>query len=277
MNSIKNVFLAIRRNPSLFGLSLFLGLTTIWALLEPFVSVYFKNPNKYYFLIILLVPSLIIAIVRTYPKNEIVINLQNTNTLVRVKFGNILEENGCIAISVNEYFDSKIGKIVSPNSLHGYLIKNILGGKSEIFDKEISVDLNSIPFENCNRKEGKTKKFPIGTTTKLEFGDKKYLLFALAKTNENYEAYTTPSLLLEALDGLFLKSRSECNGENLNLALVGTGLSRSGIPAKNIIDLIFIGILKASKERDITKEINIVIQECYFKDINLNEIKRKWK
>jgi hypothetical protein len=83
-------------------------------------------------------------------------------------------------------------------------------------------------------------------------------------------------LLLEALGGMLVKARSECNGYPLNIPLVGTGLSRSGIPPKYIIELLLISILQASKGGEITKEINIVITEKLFDEIDLNEIVKRW-
>jgi hypothetical protein len=273
---MKKLQISILRNPKLFGISLFFGLTTIWALLEPFVSIYFKNINKYWFLVIFLFPSIIIAFIRTFPKKSIIIKLRNTNAIINIKFGDIFNENGNIAIAVNEYFDSEIGNLVSLGSMHGYFIKNILGNKQELFDNAVCKSLKGIPSMHNMRNFGKQEVYQIGTTAVLEFGEKKYLLFVLARTNEQYEAYTTPSLLLEALNRMLVKARSECNGYPLNIPLVGTGLSRSGIPPKYIIELLLISILRVSKEAEITKKINIVIAEELFDEIDLNEIAKRW-
>jgi hypothetical protein len=268
--------ISITRNPKLFVMSLFFGLTTIWALLEPFITVCFENVNKYWFLLIFLFFSVVIAFIRTFPKNSVIIKLKNTNATINIKFGDIFNESGNIAISVNEYFDSEIGKPVSLGSLHGQLINNILGGKHEIFDKAVNETLKEIHPTHYERNIGKMEIYPIGTTAVLEFGSKKYFLFALSKTNDKYEAYTTPNLLLEAIIGMLVKARSECNGYTLNIPLIGTGLSRSGIPPKYIIELILIAILKVSKEAEITKEINIIIHTELFDEIDLNEIAKKW-
>jgi hypothetical protein len=196
---MKKLIISISRNPKLFGASLFFGLTTILALLEPFISIYFENINKYWFLLIFLFPSIFIAFLRTFPKNSIVIKLRNTNAIINIKFGDIFNENGNIAIAVNEYFDSEIGSPVSPESIHGHFIKSVLGNRQELFDSAVYKSLKGISSTYHMRNFGKQEIYPIGTTAVLEFGEKKYLLFALAKTNEQYEAYTTPSLLLEAL------------------------------------------------------------------------------
>jgi hypothetical protein len=273
---MKKILLAITRNPRMFAFSIFFGLTSFWAFLEPFISVCFTNINKYWFLLFFIPPSLVIAIIKTFPKKSISIELKNTNTVINIKFGNLFEQEGVIAIAVNEYFDSEIGKPVSEKSIHGFFIKNILGGKREIFDEAINNSLSKVSFIENIRDLGKSKKYPIGSTASLEFGNKKYLIFAMSKTNENYEAHTNPSLLFEALEGLLAKARSECNGHDFSLPLIGTGMSRSGIPSKYIIELILISILKLTKQSEITRNINIIIEDSRFDQIDLNEIKRKW-
>jgi len=260
-------------------LSLFFGLTALWALSEPFVTIFAQsiNSNKYWFLILFVILSIIIAIARVYPKISVSIPLKNTNTIVNLKFGDLFDEDGVIAIPVNEYFDSEIGKPVSEKSLHGYLITNILGGLRKTFDDAVEKSLSNIQFVENKRELGKSKKYPIGTTAHLDFGGKKYLLFALSKTNDRYEAYTTLHLLMEALSGLLNAARTECNGEILNIPLVGTGLSRSGIPPKRIIELILISILQATKQSEVTKKINIILHRSFFDEIDIDEIKRNWE
>ncbi len=273
MNKIR---LSITRNPKMFALSIFFGLTTMWALIEPFVSFYITDINKYWFLVVFILISILIAIIKMFPKISIKIELKNTNTVVNIKFGNLFDENNNIAIPVNEYFDSELGKPVSTASLHGILINKILEGKSKIFDKAVASSLSSIPYILNNRDLGKNQKYPIGTTATLKYDNKKYLLFAVSETSEEYEAHTNPSLMLLALNGLLTKARSECNGYELNIPLVGAGLSRSGIPPKYLVELILISILKSTKENEITNTINIIIHDSMFEKIDLNEIKRKW-
>jgi hypothetical protein len=276
MDVMKKISLAITRNPKLFASSIFFGMTSFWAFLEPFVSVCFTNINKYWFLLFFIPPSLIIALIKTFPKKSISIELKNTNTVIHIKFGNLFEQEGVIAIAVNDYFDSEIGKPVSEKSIHGFFIMNILGGKYEIFDEGVDKSLSNVAFIEQSRDLGKTKKYPIGSTACIEFGGKKYLMFAMSKTNNLYEAHTNPSLLFEALEGLLAKARSECNGHDFNLPLIGTGMSRSGIPTKYIIELLLISILTITKQSEITKHINIIIEASKFEQIDLNEIKRKW-
>lgn len=102
--------LGIIRNPKKFLLSIFFGVTALWAISEPFVTFFSDDINKYWFLFLFGIISIIISFVRIYPKLEVSIPLKNTNTTVKIKFGDLFKQNGIIAIPVNEYFDSEIGK-----------------------------------------------------------------------------------------------------------------------------------------------------------------------
>ena len=277
MTWFNKIKLAIVRNRRLFGISFTLGLTSSWAIFEPFVTIIYPEINKYVFLPFYLVLAFVTAIYRAFPPNELQIPFHNTNTIVNLKFGDIFKQQGTIAISVNEFFDSEIGKPVSAQSLHGILIQKVLGGKNDLFDNSIANSLQNVPFEEVHRQFGKSRKYPIGTTAVIEFGGVKYLPFVLSKTNAEFVASTTPSLMLEALEGMFNKARAECNGGELNIPLIGGGLSRSGIPQRLIIELILIAILKSTKKNEITGVINIVIHPLNFDLIDLKEVKRKWQ
>lgn len=275
--SLNKIKLGIIRSPRIFAIAIFFGLTGTWAIMEPFVSVYITTPDKYWFLAFLILPTIFFACWKVYPKDEITFTFHNTNTKVKILFGDLFKQKGVIVIGVNEFFDSSLGKPVSPNSLHGYFIQKILGGKQSLFDSAVESELVGTPFETIDRAEGKNKRYSIGTTVKIDFAEKNYLLFALSKTNERFEAYSTPSIILEALNGLMNKARSECNGDILVLPLVGTGLSRSGISPKYIIELILIAILNSTKEGEVSNEINIILRPELMKEIDLNDLERKWK
>ena len=60
-----------------------------------------------------------------YLKRSITITSNAFDTPIKVLFGDLFEQNGWKAISVNEYFDSAVdGDHVSERSLHGAMLKN---------------------------------------------------------------------------------------------------------------------------------------------------------
>lgn len=273
----RDMMLGLKREPKKSLYAFFFGVTVLWALLNPIIDFFKIDISGGWKFGVFLIIAIIIALIRVYPKGKVAFKLKNTNTQICVYFGDIFSEKENIAISVNEYFDSCLGKLVSEKSLHGMLIKNVLGGKNELFDNAIDESLFGVAFESITRPEGKTKSYPIGTTAVLEFGSKKYLLFALSKTDENYMAYTSPSFMLESLSGLWKKARSICNGYSISIPLIGSGLAKSGLPPMRIIELILISLLFETKKQEITSNINIVLHESVYEEVDLRQIFNYWR
>jgi len=271
------ILLGIKRDTKKFIMTLLVSIPAVWGITKPFIDMTGFDTHNYWFITVVIFAILITAIIRIYPKNRISIKLKNTNTKIVLEFGDIWKENHNIVVAANEYFDSEIGKCVSPRSLHGQFIEQILGGKKTIFDDEIEKSLKKNSYQVEKREIGKDRKYDIGTVGIVTFSEKKYLILALSNTNEKYEAYTTPSSFLNALAGLWAKARSECNGFSLSMPLIGTGLGRLGLPEMSVIELIIISILKSTKESEIASEIRLVLYSGNFNDIDLRRIELAWR
>lgn len=279
MRDIKRFWLTLK-NPSLYGYYVFYGLSACWTVVELSITFNLLSvPVGKIIFVFLMFLAFIVSFSMACRKQQIKIKLKNTNTLVSIKFGDIFQENGWIAVPVNEYFDSRVdNKVVSEKSLHGKLIKHELGVDGQVyFDQKIAESLAKVDSTSKPRDKGKPHKYPIGTTAALECGNKKYLPFASSEVDDQYKAHTTLPLIIKSLNGLFEKSRAECSGNPLCIPLLGTGLSGSGIPPKQIINLMLTSILTETKKREITKKINIIIWKSYEDEINLNEIEKQWK
>jgi hypothetical protein len=83
--------------------------------------------------------------------------------------------------------------------------------------------------------------------------------------------------MLNALEGLWNKVRIEGNGYDINLPLIGNGLSRVGLPQSQLLQLILISLLKSAKEKDLSSTIKIILTEDVFDKIDLEIIKNNWE
>ena len=251
----------------------------MWAILEPIFSIANLKTTGYNcpYLIGYGLLSILIGIVVVYPKRKVQFNLSNTNTKVEIEFGDLFKAVGHKVISASEYFDSKIGKPVSPRSLQGIFIEKILGGHSNILDAAVDTQLAGKHIASVQRVDGKLLKYEIGTTITVEHNQSIYFLFALTNTDNDCNANSTPSLMLKALDGLWNKVRIEGNGIDINLPLIGNGLSRIGLPPSQLLQLTLISLLKSAKERDLSSTIRIILTQDIFDKIDLEIIKNNWK
>jgi hypothetical protein len=253
-------------------LGLLLGLYQGIVFFLPTIGNKFANVENFVGVIIV---SLLYGRIRTWKKYQVDFKISNTDTTIELFFGDLFREEGLRVIPVNEFFDSEIGKPVSEVSLHGILIKNHMDGKS--FDNIVDCQLSEDKSENePNKTRGKNKRYPIGTTVKITT-DADYLLFALAETDPNTcKARCDIATMWKALERFWQKARSETGGKPINIPLVGSGLSGVGLPARDLLNLIILSVIKITQKEKITSKIRIVLPKDRFEELDLRSIKKYW-
>ncbi len=275
---ISSLLLGLQRHPWRFIASILLSYSVLWTLVESFS--YFNpvfSAKGLRFQISAILISIVIGIYRAYQPRKATIKINTSDTVLNIFFDDLFQQNGYISIPVNEYFDSHIGEPVSPNSLHGIFINNYFGGHPESFEKLVDRSLQLITHETVNREIGRTNKYPIGTTAKLIANNQNFMLVALCHTDlETYKATADVPQLWAALTGLFSTARNLTAGDSLSIPLIGSGLSGIGLPATQILQLIVLAIISETKKKQICKEINIVLHESRFSEIDLEMIKKQW-
>ena len=201
--------------------------------------------------------------------------IPHTNTTVEVLFGDLFKQDGLRVIPVNNFFDSEIGIPVSPKTLHGIMIENHLNGRN--FDAIVGEQLASVKSQTVKKTRGKQKRYPIGTTATIKT-DGDYLLFALSKTDPTTcKAHCDVATMWFALEQLLNRGRIESNGYPVNLPLVGSGQSGVGLRARDLLNLLLLSIVTATKSRRIAGKIRIILKYDLFQELDLKSIKQHWK
>ncbi len=209
---------------------------------------------------------------------KIEIKVSNSDTIIEVVFGDLFQQAGIRAIAVNDFFDSKLGRPVSDTSLHGIFLKKCFGGHPEPFDKEVNEQLKNIESIECEKVEGKTKSFPIGSSVLILVNDDRYLAFAFAKTDpKTCKAYSNVTMLWDSLHQLWQRARVESGGYPLNLPLVGSGLSGLGLPTHDLLNLIILSAITETKAKPVTQRIRIILSKDRFEDLDLRDVKQHWE
>jgi hypothetical protein len=226
-----------------------------------------------------LIISVGFALKRVWKPSKIEISIATCATKIEVIFGDIFEQQGIRTIAVNEFFDSKLGKCVSHHSLHGLFIKKCFGGHAEPFDKQVAVQLENEHFDMVPEKtEGKNHRYKIGATAVLEADTNKYIAFSLTHTDpKTCKASADITMMCSALDQLWNRARAECGGYVLNLPLIGSGLSGLGLPTRDLLNLLILSAITATKVGEVTTKIRIVLHRDRFDDLDLREIKKSWE
>lgn len=211
---------------------------------------------------------------RAWPARRVEIRIPASDSSIAVEFGDIFSKDGCIAIQVNEFFDSLLGQHVSPHSLHGLFISDVLGGQSASFDALVASALAGVPFETVPRPNGNPKRYHIGTTASVDVNSKRYLLFAFARTDiATLKASATVHEFWDASSGLWEAVRVGSNGNPVFVPLLGTGLSGVGLPERQLLELLILSFVYHTKKNKITKQVTVVLHPSLRKTIDLKSIK----
>jgi hypothetical protein len=215
---------------------------------------------------------------KVWKPSKVTFKIAHCNTCLEILFGDIFAQDGFRAIAVTEFFETQIGRPVSDMSLHGAFLKRYFAGRQDAIDKEIADQLETIESTTVPKVDGKDQCYPIGTTALIKFNDERFLLFALAKTDPtNCKAHSDIEFMWRALYKLWARARVECGGHPVNVPLVGSGLSGLGLPTRDLLNLIVLSAIAATKSHEITQVIRIVLRRDRFADVDLRDVKAHWE
>jgi hypothetical protein len=227
---------------------------------------------------LILLGSTIYGLRKVWKPSRVEIPVANCNTVIEVLFGDLFEQDGIRGIAVNEFFDSKLGKPVSPKSVHGLFLQKCFGGHPESFDAQLAIELAGTPGTAVRKVEGKQLCYPIGTTALITVNTDRYIAFAFAKTEpDTCKAYSDVELMWHALHDFWARARNESGGYPVNLPLVGGGLSGLGLPTRDLVNLILLSAIAETKAREITQTIRVILNKSRFKDIDLRDVREHWE
>ncbi len=277
--------LLIRLGQSLFG-----GLGFVWLFLETFYALGPAHESKVGFMAFLFAGLMLGCIwfavdgwyVTGFLKRSIEITSNAIDAPITVMFGDVFAQDGCKAVSVNEFFDSAVDeKHVASNTLHGAMLTQCWAGNTADWDRQVAQDLtNTSPVDVVATRPppGKRNRYPIGTTASVTRNGHAFLCVVLTRTcTTSLEASATSDDLQHAVRGLLAKARTVCSGRPLNIPLLGSGLARTGIKPNIIVDLMLLAIFEESRTRKITNHIRIVLPIAMRTRIDLTTIGKDWR
>ncbi len=281
MSPLRQIWVGLRRRRS-FLLRWFLEVFgAIWLAVEAtsFSSAIVKQHtegNGWLLLAVILV-ALIAALWRAAEPISVVVPMRHTNTEVTIGFGDLFEATGDhIVVPVNDGFDGALGSVVDAKSVHGQLIQRFYSSSQREFEATCDKQLTKSTGAPSGRKNRKLS-YPIGTTVAVALEGRQAFLFALSRTDPNtHKAEADVGSMWQALGGLWKCVRQHSNGHAVSLPLVGAGQSGVGLEARHLLRLLLLSILVATREREVSKRINIVLHSELFEKIDLRSIKEDW-
>lgn len=278
MNPIYDLLRGIYSHPLKLGGHIFTSFSVLFTIVRgvthfvPSIKIEGTIP-----LVAVVIACVFYGLKKVWKPSKIEVQIAHSNSVIEVLFGDLFEQRGIRAIAVNEFFDSKIGKPVSDKSLHGMFLQKCFGGHPEPFDKQIDAELMGSESIEVAKRDGKVKCFPIGSNALIAVNNDRYIVFALSKTDpETCKASSDVNMMWIALNKLWQRARIESGGHEINLPLVGSGLSGLGLPTRDLLNLIILSAITETKSQEITQRIRIVLHRDRFEDLDLRDVKKHW-
>lgn len=212
-----------------------------------------------------------------YEAREVSFYLPTKHVKITLKFGDLFVEDAHWLVGVNEFFDSILGDVISPKSVHGQIITNTYNGDQQSFRTDVDGGLASYTAEVVERAVGQTQRYPLGTTVALSRGPFKLFLVAFTRTDpQTHRSISNVPILWDALDQAFQKIDSVGNGAPLAMPLIGNGRASMHVPPQHLLRLIMLKIAQAAQTRDFSRHITINLADDCFEHLDLVDIKRGW-
>lgn len=280
MQLLADLWRSVWRHPVKTVGLIYLAFSSLFTLIQ--AVNFFDSKIKFegiIFLFGLIAVSLIFSLWMIWKPSTVDIAIKHTNTTIKISFGDIFSCPGLKLISVNNFFDSSIGRPVSDRSLHGIFINRAFGGHPQSLDSQLDQQLATVAFEEVSEKiEGKNKAYAIGTTAAIDVSGDKYILFALTKSDPaTCKANSDVTLMWVALHGAWQRARIEAGGHDVNIPLVGSGLAGLGLPTRDLLNLIILSAITETKASEITRTIRIVIHRERYDEVDLRDLRKHWE
>ena len=251
------------------------GIWLIFEIMDSFKVFKYDDLPKYTIYLLLLL-SLCIVVITRRPITKIKYKLAGNDLSIEVKIGNLFDQKGQKVISTNTTFDTDIANgIIALNSLQGQFTQTYFSQNIGNLDNIINDALINASYTEYQKVAGKTRKYKMGTTVRVNIVNEVYYLFAMSDLNYDNNAHTTLENVISATESLFSFIAQKGENTDIIVPLFGTGRGRINANRKRVIARISQAFIKASEQQHFSNKIIIIIHpnDAANFQINLYEVR----
>ncbi|MCQ2077624.1 MAG: DUF6430 domain-containing protein [Bacteroidaceae bacterium] len=165
---------------------------------------------------------IVISAVKNWPRMQASYHDLRTDTEVIIECADLLEQDGLKVIHSVDTFDTALGTIITPRSLHGAFLK--LCKKTNFpIDEELDKALKHIKKSESNANlPGRQQRYPIGSACPIEVNGEPFALVSFAHLQEDGSIQITRQEYTEFLMKMWDSvSKSKIREEVINVAVIG--------------------------------------------------------
>lgn len=196
-----------------------------------------------------------------------------------VRVGDVFEEHGNLVVGMSDCFDTKIGTVISQESLQGQLVGRLYGGDVDRFEKDVKSALKTlsiVPVTDPTKKSGKCSRYPLGTTIVLSSGSRKIFAPAYATMGSNLMARSTIGDMWKTLGGLWDIVRANGDMQPLVMPIIGTDRARvEGVNNKyqTMAKLILLSYVLFARTQPIAKSFILMVSAADASQIDFYDLR----
>lgn len=204
--------------------------------------------------------SIIYGIAQAWPR-PVTTTYQTPATTIKLVRGDLFAQRDAhLIIGVSDTFDTA-APYIAPNSVQGQFLQRVYGNDIAQLDADIDNELAlHSPIGEVDGKQGKTTRFPLGTTVTLRSNAIRYFLVAYTLMDKGSTASSTTDGLWNSLSELWKAVRSNSNGGRVCVPMIGGGQSKLSmvLPAADSVRFIALSFILASRTQKVCDELVIV-------------------
>lgn len=229
-------------------------------------------------LIISSILSIFFGFFRILPSKKINRKFAASNTSVEITVGDIFNERGNFAIGSSNYFDTNFE--ISNLSLKSQLINRCFNSDTENIDRLIDQSLTEQGVSgiiDTAKTVGKQKKFPIGTTVKLNQSNRHIFILVISELifeQGRKHTISNPKLLNDSLSEFWSFIKTEGRMKEITIPVFGSGLARVNLSYRLLIQMIVLSFVTYSKSTRITEQLKIMVHEKDYNPEDFEELNK---
>lgn len=223
----------------------------------------------------LVVGASIVAVVYRLPRRTMSAQLSAPDSTIEITVGDLFDQPSNLVIGTNDVFDTELGDVIEPKSVQGQFLTRVYANDTAKLDGEISAALAQHDrSKKLDRRKlrGKQYRYPIGTTIMIGSNSRRYFLTAYGKMGNNLICESDSDCIWSALSGVWTAVREKGHLQPVAIPIVGSELSRIGLPRMILIRMIVISFLVATRQKPVTRKLRIAVYPGDLESVNFHDV-----
>lgn len=234
--------------------------------------------DRWWYLVIVAAIAIVLATARAWPKLRYGRRFSVPNTEISIIVGDLFDQDSHLIIGMSDTFDTETPRVISARSVQGQFLQREYGGDRARLDSDLDSALRGEAVSEVESRSskplGKLERYEIGTVAVLGTVQRHFFCVAYTKMSNKLVAQATVEGIWTSLACVWKEARDQAQLGTVSIPIVGSGLARLSAQLSNadLVRLIVLSFLAASRERIVSRHLQIVIHPHDAEHLDLREL-----